>query len=39
MIFPYKQGPCTRDCVNRCVEPNCHMTCEAYLNWGGEHPS
>lgn len=33
MIFPYKQSPCTRDCADRCVEPNCHMTCEAYLNW------
>ena len=33
MIFPYKQGPCTRDCADRCAEPNCHMTCEAYLNW------
>lgn len=29
----YSVGPCTRDCENRCVEPNCHMTCEAYLNW------
>jgi hypothetical protein len=29
MIFPYKQGPCTRDCADRCVEPNC----QAYLNW------
>ena len=25
------QGPCTKDCPNRCAEPNCHMTCEAYL--------
>lgn len=33
MIFPYKQSPCTRDCADRCVEPNCHMTCELYLNW------
>ncbi len=33
MVFPYKQGPCTRECADRCIEPNCHMTCEAYLNW------
>lgn len=33
MVFPYKQSPCTRDCADRCIEPNCHMTCEAYLNW------
>lgn len=29
----YPVSPCTRDCADRCVEPNCHMTCEAYLNW------
>nr|DAK55660.1 MAG TPA: hypothetical protein [Caudoviricetes sp.] len=22
----YLASPCTRDCKNRCVEPNCHMT-------------
>lgn len=33
MIFPYTHGPCTRDCADRCVEPNCHMTCKAYLDW------
>lgn len=33
MIFPYRQGPCTRDCKDRCIEPNCHMTCKPYLDW------
>lgn len=33
MESSYSTSPCTRDCKNRCVEPNCHMTCEAYLNW------
>lgn len=22
---------CCKDCPDRTVEPNCHMTCEAYL--------
>ena len=33
MESSYSTSPCSRDCKNRCVEPNCHMTCEAYLNW------
>ncbi len=33
MESSYSTSPCTRDCKHRCVEPNCHMTCEAYLNW------
>lgn len=26
-------APCTRNCPDRSVEPNCHMTCEAYLEF------
>lgn len=33
MESPYSTSPCSKDCKNRCIEPNCHMTCEAYLNW------
>lgn len=33
MESSYSTSPCTRGCENRCVEPNCHMTREAYLNW------
>lgn len=33
MESSYSTSPCTRGCENRCVEPNCHMTFEAYLNW------
>ena len=25
------QGPCGKDCPDRCGDPNCHMTCEKYL--------
>lgn len=25
------KSPCTRDCPNRSVSPNCHMTCQQYL--------
>lgn len=25
-------APC-KDCKERVVEPNCHMTCEKYLSW------
>ena len=26
-------GPCRSDCPDRCAEPNCHMTCEPYLEF------
>lgn len=29
-LCPYT-SPCTPDCPNRSVEPNCHSTCEKYL--------
>jgi len=24
---------CTSDCPNRSIEPNCHTTCQIYLDW------
>ena len=28
-----QKSPCTRDCPDRCPDPNCHMTCEKYLKY------
>lgn len=34
-LSPCAKWPNMR-CPNRCAEPNCHMTCEAYLEWEKE---
>ena len=31
-----KMPPCKRDCPKRCVEPNCHDTCNEYIQWAAE---
>lgn len=31
-LCPYK-SPCTKDCPNRTVEPNCHSTCKDFLEF------
>ena len=28
--------PCAKDCPDRSADPNCHMTCEAYLRYQAE---
>ena len=28
-----KNPPCTPECPDRKLEPNCHMTCKIYLDW------
>lgn len=27
------KSPCTRDCLDRSINPNCHSFCEKYLEW------
>lgn len=30
------KSPCTRDCPDRSITPNCHGTCERYLEYNAE---
>lgn len=32
----YEKSPCLC-CPDRVADPNCHMTCETFLNWEATH--